>query len=83
MISSFTPGQLPRHYSKYIISTMNDIVVDSPSVHHQSSFRRHQDPPERIQGPVGPVEENARRRICFIITFNQDLNFNEDNFLLF
>ena len=69
MISSFTPGLPPRRYLKYIIFMMNYILVDSPSVHHQSSFRRHQDPPERTQGPEGPVGENARRRTYLNNTF--------------
>ena len=48
-------------------SLMNHIAVDdSPSVHHQSTLQRQEDLPEHTQGPAGPVEENAGRKV---ITF--------------
>ena len=48
-------------------SLTNHIAVDdSPSVHHQSTLQRQEDLPEHTQGPAGPVEENAGRKV---ITF--------------
>ena len=52
-------------------SLMNHIAVDdSPSVHHQSTLRRQEDLPKHTQGPAGPVEENAgRKMIAFLKTY--------------